>query len=139
MLLASHLLHEVEQICDRVAIIRSGTLLKVGTVAELLRGEQYLDVEVADPARAADVLRPLPFVSGLSVKGRRLQVAAPAERSPDINHAFADQGVYAAEIVRRQSTLEDVFLELTETPEGDATTDGEGELERTERDARHVA
>ena len=137
VLLASHLLHEVEQVSDRVAIIRKGRLLREGTIAGMVRGGNFLDVEVADPLRAADVLRSLPFVDEVVVNGRRLQVVAAAECSPDVNRALAAEGLYAAEIVRRRSTLEDVFLELTGMPDGEEP--GEAATGRTERDARHVA
>jgi ABC-2 type transport system ATP-binding protein len=134
VLLASHLLHEVEQVCERVAIIRRGRLLRTGSVAELVRGSAYLDIEIADPAAAAEALRPLPFVDSVTLNGRRLQVETAADRSPEINRALAERGLYAAEIVRRQGTLEDIFLELTESPEG------AGEKpERRSADARHVA
>jgi ABC-2 type transport system ATP-binding protein len=134
VLLASHLLHEVEQVSDRVAIIRRGKLLRTGTVAELVRGGAYLDLEITDPVAAADVLRDLPFVEGVVVNGRRLQVETAAERASDITRALAEQGFYAAEIVRRRTTLEDVFLELTGSTDGAADT-----MERTGSDARHAA
>lgn len=134
VLLVSHLLYGVEQVSDRVAIIRKGKLLREGTVADMVRGASYLDVEIADPAGAADVLRPLPFVTGVTVNGRRLQVEAPAEQAPDVARALADNGFYPAELARRHSTLEDVFLDLTELAVEPAVL-----LERKESDGRHAA
>ena len=114
VLLASHLLHEVEQVCDRVAIIRRGRLVESGTVRGLLRRDSFLEIEIAEPERAAAVLQPLPFVQRVALDGARLTVVAPVERGADINRALAEQGLYAATIVPRTSSLEDVFLELTE-------------------------
>lgn len=115
VLLASHLLHEVEQVCDRVTIIRRGRLVASGLVRELLSRRAEVEITIAAPEQAAAVLRALPFVERVSVDGARLIVSAPPERGADLNRALAAHGLYAAAIVPRQSTLEDVFLELTET------------------------
>jgi ABC-2 type transport system ATP-binding protein len=123
VLLASHLLHEVEQICDRVTIIRRGRLVASGPVRELLRRGDAVEIIVEAPERAAAVLRTLPFVEQVSVDGARLTVTAPPERGADLNRALAAHGLYAAAIVPRQSTLEDVFLELT-APTGKEDGDG---------------
>jgi ABC-2 type transport system ATP-binding protein len=114
VLLASHLLHEVQQVCDRVAIIRRGRLIESGTVADLLRRGSYIEVEVEQPERAAALLRPLPFVERVTVDGGRLAVTAPPEHGATINRALAEAGLYAGAIVPRTSSLEEVFLELTE-------------------------
>lgn len=114
VLLASHLLYEVEQVCDRVTIIRRGRLVASGPVQELLRRGSAVEITVEAPDQAAAVLRSLPFVERVSVDGARLIVTTPPERGADLNRALAAHGLYAAAIVPRQSTLEDVFLELTE-------------------------
>jgi hypothetical protein len=74
------------------------------------------------------VLRPLPFVQRVSVNGSRLSVVAPPEQGSYINRALAEAGLYAAAIVPRTSSLEEVFLELTESdaaPEGGGPAAGE--------------
>jgi len=53
VLLASHLLYEVEQICDRVLVINKGTLIASGTIAEVTAGAGTIEVTVADPVQAA--------------------------------------------------------------------------------------
>ncbi len=127
VLLASHLLHEVEQVCDRVTIIRRGRLVASGTVEELLRRGGSLEITITAPEQAAAVLRALPFVERVSVDGTRLTVTAPPERGADLNRALAAHGLYAAAIVPRRSTLEDVFLELTQPSEGEEEgEDGHG-------------
>jgi ABC-2 type transport system ATP-binding protein len=113
VLVASHLLHEVEQVCDRVAIIQRGRLLRTGNVSDLLGEESLIDVEVPDPAIALPVIEALPFVSGVTREGDRLRIVAARDRSTDINQALAARGIYAAEIVRHRNSLEDVFIEVT--------------------------
>ncbi|MFN8556149.1 MAG: ABC transporter ATP-binding protein [Dehalococcoidia bacterium] len=112
--LASHMLHEVEQVCDRVAIIRRGRLVEFGTVRELLRRGGYIEIAVAEAEQAAAVLRELPIVERVTVEDGRLAVTAPDDSGPALNRALAEAGLYAGLIVPRRSTLEDVFLELTE-------------------------
>lgn len=128
VLLASHLLHEVQNVCDRVAIIRRGRLIESGSVSSLLRRGSYIEVQVAEPERAAAVLRALPFVERVSVDGARVLVTAGAEHGAAINRALAESGIYAGAIVPRTSSLEEVFLELTETgepgPEERGSSDG---------------
>ena len=114
VLLASHLLYEVEQVCDRVLVIKKGKLIASGTLAEVTRGGgSYFEIVVDDKTRAAQILR------GLGVKEIRqtptgLDVVADPERGAELNRALASAGLYASAIVPRASSLEDVFLELTE-------------------------
>jgi ABC-2 type transport system ATP-binding protein len=115
VLLASHLLNEVEQVCDRVAIIRRGRLLQIGTVTDLLRRGAFIEVTVppADLTRAAATLRDLPCVGRVTIANNHLQVLAREERGSEINRALANASIYATSIIPKRSTLEDVFLELT--------------------------
>ena len=139
VLLASHLLHEVEQVCDRVAIIRRGRLIESGRVADLVRRGAALEVVLppADLERGASGLRDLPFVESVTIRDGVLVVAAPEERGADVNRALAGQGLFASAIVPRRSSLEDIFLELTEgsTP-GEQAESAPG---RRERDAAPAA
>jgi len=116
VLLASHLLNEVQQVCDRVAIIRRGRLIQTGTVAELVRRDAHLEVFVApdELERAAAIVRALPFVREVAIVAGRLRIVAPLEQGAAVNRALAESGIYASAIVPRESSLEEVFLELTE-------------------------
>jgi ABC-2 type transport system ATP-binding protein len=117
VLLASHLLHEVEQVCDRVAIIRRGRLVESGRVSDLVRRDSFLEIEVEAPAEAAQALAEaaLPFVQRVSAEDGRIVVVAPPERGAEVNRALVERGIYAAAIVPKTSSLEDLFMELTES------------------------
>jgi ABC-2 type transport system ATP-binding protein len=117
-------LHEVEQVCDRVAILHRGKLLHVGAVSDLLGRGGFLEIKVSDPERAAAIVRTLPFVQKVSVQGGELSVVVPEERGADINRALGDAGLYVTAMVPRRSSLEDVFLELTDT-ESDPEAEGD--------------
>jgi ABC-2 type transport system ATP-binding protein len=113
--LSSHLLHEVQQVCDRVVIIDRGRVIAHGRVDELLRQREAIEVELteAEVERAESILGRLTWVQGIRRDGNRLHVAAPAERSRQIAEALAASGVYPTQLTRVSSTLEDLFLTLT--------------------------
>ncbi len=113
--LCSHLLHEVEQVCQRVAILKEGRLLAMGAVAELLRRGQGVQIRVAsDPQQAIDILRGVAWVKGVEQREDRLIIDAPSERAPEINALLAHQEVLVAEIRTHEESLEEFFLEITQ-------------------------
>jgi ABC-2 type transport system ATP-binding protein len=124
VVLVSHLLHEVEQVCDRVAIVSHGKLLVEGDVRGLLGGRgATLEITVAETTLAAPIIKALPFVQKVDVHGETLSVVAPEERGAEISRALGDAGLYPTAIVPRHESLEDVFLELTGT---EPSSEGDG-------------
>ncbi len=114
VVLCSHMLHEVEQLCGRVAILKAGRLIAAGPVAELLRRGQGLRVRVErDGERALELVRELPWVSGATLEGDLLLIDAPASRAAELNSHLALAGVPVAEIGARDGSLEEFFLEVT--------------------------
>ena len=111
---SSHLLAEVQQMCDRVAILARGRLVTSGTVEEVLaHGHRAaMVVRVAEIARAADVLRAAGF--DVSPDGEALQVVAEPEDGARINELLANAGMYLSELRPAEVDLETVFFELTE-------------------------
>lgn len=125
VLLASHLLHEVEQVCDRVTILRRGRRIESGQVSDLLRRDSYLDVATADAPAAAEIARLLPFVDRVDLRDGTLAIVVDPSRASEVTRALAEHGHFPSHIIPRTSTLEDVFMELT----GDSTAgDSEGEV-----------
>jgi ABC-2 type transport system ATP-binding protein len=120
--LSSHMLHEVEHICDRVAILKQGKIIAQGGVAELLRRGRGVQVRVAgDPAPALELLRAVPWIDGVqrredTAAGQALLlVDAPVERAAEINALLIAQAVPVTEIRAHEERLEDFFLEVTRT------------------------
>jgi ABC-2 type transport system ATP-binding protein len=120
--ISSHQLHEAEQICDQVAILREGRLVIAGAVADLLRRGRGLLVRVAGaPADSADaqqvaaaeLLRGETWVAGVEQRGDTLLVDAPAERAAEITMLLAAHAISVAEIRPNQRQLEDLFLDVT--------------------------
>jgi len=111
---SSHLLGEVEQMCDHVAILKSGRLLMQGEVKALVGQGTALEMQVTDMNRALEVLAGLDFVKGVKRDGVRLVVETASERAADVSRALAEKEIYLSELRTRQDSLEDVFLEMTE-------------------------
>ena len=121
VLLSSHLLHEVEQVCDSVTIIAKGRLIAQGDVAELIRSgrREQVRVKTTDDARAPDILLALDWVEEVASEGGALLVSAPIERSGELTAALGRSGVYVTEMAPVRVSLEEYFLEATQGDEGD--------------------
>ena len=110
---SSHLLSEVEQMCDDVGIVKNGQLLTQGSVAELVRRGESLLMRTTDPDGALGVLSAIDWVGKVTRQDDHLLVEAPLERAAELSRALAERQIYLAELRPRESTLEDVFLEVT--------------------------
>ena len=110
---SSHLLGEVEQMCDDVGIVQGGRLIAQGSVATLVRRGEALEMRVTDLERAVQVLEALDWVAGVKREDDRLVVEAPRERAAELSQALAEQRIYLSELRPRESSLEEFFLEVT--------------------------
>jgi ABC-2 type transport system ATP-binding protein len=113
ILLSSHLLNEVEQVCDSVAILASGRLIQQGSVQELLQQRGAVRLRTTDDARATDVISGLSWVTDVSNQEDSMVVGGPPERSWEITEALAKEGIYVSEMAPLQVSLERYFLEVT--------------------------
>jgi ABC-2 type transport system ATP-binding protein len=115
--LSSHLLHEVQQVCDRIAIISNGEVVREATIAELLRHDDGLRVEAApiDVAEAALAAR-----WAVERSGEVLVVRATRAEAPDVARRLIGAGVDLFGIAPEQKNLEEVFLSITQTEADDA-------------------
>ena len=114
VVLSSHMMGEVEQVCDRVGVIRDGRLIAEGTVEELC-GQAGLRVRAQPPAEAARLVAALPDVEAVRTLDGVLEVAADPARAATINRTLVEAGIEVSELSIRKASLEDVFLELTAT------------------------
>jgi ABC-2 type transport system ATP-binding protein len=118
VLLASHLLHDVEQVSDHVIIIRHGKKVTEGSVDDLLglRGVFEVRLQPSDLQAAASIVRRITGVDGVVVQEDRLVVEAAEAMGAEINRSLAFAGLYPSHFARTRGTLEDLFLELTTDP-----------------------
>ncbi|MBK7897147.1 MAG: ABC transporter ATP-binding protein [Anaerolineaceae bacterium] len=109
--LSSHLLHEVEQVCDRIAVIRQGKIVAQGAVDELLnQSGQSVRLKVRNPAQAGELLAQLP-AADVVTNGAYVQVSG-VESETAVAH-LTQNGVIPSEVTVQKSDLESLFLELT--------------------------
>jgi ABC-2 type transport system ATP-binding protein len=110
VVLSSHLLAEVQQVCDRVGIVAGGRLLVEGSVTDIA-GEPQLVLTATPVALAFDVVRRL--APDAIVDGT--QVVAPARHvdAEDLVERLVHAGVRVRELRREEPSLEDVFLRMT--------------------------
>ena len=120
VLLSSHLMAEVEQVCDRVGVLSKGTLVREGTVDELRGGDHSLLVRAEPLQRAARLLEALPEVEGVAATDGVLRVTAGPQAAPAINRALVHAGVAVSELRQERASLEEVFLQLTRQPKEEA-------------------
>jgi ABC-type multidrug transport system ATPase subunit len=112
VVLSSHLMGEIEQVSDRVGVIRDGSLVAEGTVADL-RGRAGLRVRADPLAEAARLIVALPDVDEVTSADGVLDVTVDTAQAPAINRVLVEAGIAVAEIYAQKASLEDVFLELT--------------------------
>jgi ABC-2 type transport system ATP-binding protein len=115
VLLSSHLLHEVEQVCDSVAIISKGRLIAQGEVSQLvaMSSSEQIRTKTTDNSKAHQILSALDWVEDVDTHEDSLLVTAPIERSSELTAALARSEVYVAEMVPVRRSLEEYFLEVT--------------------------
>jgi len=116
VLLSSHLMTEVEQICDRVGVISKGRLVREGTVDEL-RGERGLWVRAEPHDEAVRIISAMSGVERVATVGGTLRVTTDMAAAPAINAALVSAGIAVSELRPEQASLEEVFLNLTRKDE----------------------
>ena len=126
VIVSSHLLAEVEAMCDHVVVIRLGGLVFSGPMSELLaRTRAHIDV-CAEHDDDTDRLRAALTDAGwaVSTSDTVLRVATDATRAADLNRAAAAAGVTLSRLVVVQDSLEDIFLAMTGPSDGELATGG---------------
>jgi ABC-2 type transport system ATP-binding protein len=115
VLLSSHQLAEVEELCNRVAIVRSGRIIYEGTIASLkASGGERHRVSTTDDARALAIVRAQPGVERSERREDGISFVAPAPVVPGLSLALASAGIGIRELVADAATLEQLFFRLTE-------------------------
>jgi ABC-2 type transport system ATP-binding protein len=104
--LASHILAEVEALCDRVSIVRKGRIVESGTLAELRHlTRTTVTAEVAgDPS----VMQHVPGVHSVRVHDHRVELEVEPEHLTDVLKSLAPLGVHS--LVSHPPTLEELFM-----------------------------
>jgi ABC-2 type transport system ATP-binding protein len=117
VLLSSHLLGEVEQICDRVGVISNGHLVKQSTVQELL-GEKGVMVKAEPSDQASEVLIRMFGAASVVREDGFFHLKTDPSRSMEINKQLTSAGIGVSELRPFERSLEEVFFQLTGEKQG---------------------
>lgn len=115
IILASHLLDEVEKVCTHVAILQKGQLITAGNVNEVLVNEELIEISASDMQRLQQVMQELPGVKQVKQSENLLQVYFDADVMDlsKVNQYCFDKGIILNHLRLRKKSLESKFIELT--------------------------
>jgi ABC-2 type transport system ATP-binding protein len=117
VLLSSHLLNEVELVCDRVGVINGGKLVAEGTIEEMrARGGRALLITATPLDAARRLMESVLGADHVEVRGRVLALNAGPSQAASLNRRLVADGIDVSELRMSEQSLEDVFLQLTEKP-----------------------
>jgi len=115
VLLSSHLLAEVEELCNRVAIVRTGRIVYEGEIAELKRGAGTVyRLQTTDDERGLAVARAQPGIRDVRGEREAILFTADPEAVAALSQALVEAGALIRAMAPQNVTLEDLFFSLTE-------------------------
>jgi ABC-2 type transport system ATP-binding protein len=117
VVVSSHLMSEIEQVCDYIVMIRGGRLVHQGPVADLAAGQRPDIVLAPEHGGDLDSLLQVLQAAGFSVAASPADgtavVTAPSASAADLNRLTARAGITLRQITERTRSLEDVYFQLT--------------------------
>lgn len=115
IIMASHLLDEVEKVCTHVAVLQKGKLLTSGPVNTVMVREDFVELACNDMSRLEVLLRQHPLFGNLALTGGVLQAFFAGAVDPsELNSWLAGQGIWLNHLQVRRKSLEAAFLEMTQ-------------------------
>ncbi len=116
IIMASHILNEVEKICSHVAIIKQGNLLATGTVGSIISDEATIEVSADDLEALRRVFEGIPELSNIETKDKLLILSITADfPASSLNKIAMDKGIVLSHLNKKSKSLEAEFLEITAT------------------------
>jgi ABC-2 type transport system ATP-binding protein len=121
IMLSSHLLAEVEGLCNRVAIVQRGKIVYEGEIAALKRtaGASY-SVHTTDDTKALAVCRAQPGIDDVRTVQGRIWFSGTEDAVAQLSLALVEAGALIRALTPQTATLEDLFFSLTEGTDGAA-------------------
>jgi ABC-2 type transport system ATP-binding protein len=115
IIMASHLLDEVEKVCTHVAILKTGNIITTGSVDEIMMDEDVVELSAANIDALSAVAKQLSKTIFFDEKANTVQIILPkgTARLDEINRFCFNNGIVLSQLVMRKKKLEARFFELT--------------------------
>ncbi len=114
ILLASHLLDEVEKVCSHVIVLKKGVTLYQGTVSGMNNSNSFFELVSEDLNALNQVVQKFVFVEKTEIQENKLVVYCKEEFSAsELNKLLTEKGIYLSYLNKRKTSLEEQFIELT--------------------------
>ena len=115
IIMASHLLDEVEKVCTHVAILKSGQLVTSGKVSEILSNEDMVEISASDNTKLFDLVNTIPGVTRVVNEKSVIKLFFPVDttKMSEINNFCFTNGVVLNHLILKKKSLEARFFELT--------------------------
>jgi len=114
IIIASHILDEIEKICTHAAILRKGKLLEIGELSEIMTQEQLFRIKADNLQALQSALSSLSGVKVIKTTETDLTVSLGDLKPADLNRSLAEKGVYLSALTEHRKNLETTFLEIIE-------------------------
>lgn len=113
IIVASHLLDEIEKICSYVIVLKNGNTLYSGAVEGMTNNNGYFELQAEEPTALENALAQMPYFSSLEVKNNLIVARISEEISAmELNKKLVEKGIYLSHLVKKKDSLEQQFLEL---------------------------
>jgi ABC-2 type transport system ATP-binding protein len=115
IIIASHILDEIEKTCTHCAILRNGDLLQVGTIEEIIgnQGSSLIRVNAENEEKLLQFIHQKPEMSVYKTVENGIIISMPAETTPaEVNKLFFENGIMLSELGKFKESLENQFLEI---------------------------
>ncbi|MFK8103912.1 MAG: ABC transporter ATP-binding protein [Saprospiraceae bacterium] len=115
IIMASHILDEVEKVCSHVAIIKNGSLLATGTVGSIMNSDLQVEIAASDNEALKSLLGQLPEIKHLQeVRDKLILEVNNSFSTSKLNQFAFDNGIVLTHLAAKSKSLEEEFLEITQ-------------------------
>ncbi|RFC54097.1 ABC transporter ATP-binding protein [Brumimicrobium aurantiacum] len=113
IIIASHILDEIEKVCTHVAILKSGKLIKEATLEEILIQDKLLCVNSDNREELLNAIEEIPEFKYIKDLSGEILISVGEERTnAEVNKIFAEKGIYLSSLSLHRKNLESTFLEI---------------------------
>lgn len=115
IILASHLLSEVEKVCSHVAVLKKGSVIATGAISNVLKPDDEIEISAENMEALATCLKTFPKTKKMNRHADMIQVAIDKNvKASEVNKYLVEHGIFADHLSRKKLSLENYFIKLLE-------------------------